>query len=247
MSAKTTTALAALVTAGFFSVAPAALADDDTQTSGNGSILGGNQIIGDVDIPVNVCGNGIAVLGTAGAACEGSGASTGASGTSGGSGGGASVSESEGDTTTSGNGSVLGGNQVGVDGDVPVNACGNAVGVLGNAGADCEGGHKPPHDEPEPDKPTDEPTDKPTEPEDHESESPSPSEPEESESPSEAPSSPADEAPPADAGAAPPAHPEGELPRTGTGLLPMVAAAAGSVAVGLGVLAVVRRRGRRSL
>lgn len=43
------------------------------------------------------------------------------------------------DTGTSGNGSILGGNQILVPVNVPVNACGNAIGVFGqaNAGAEC--------------------------------------------------------------------------------------------------------------
>ncbi|WP_017613843.1 chaplin family protein [Nocardiopsis salina] len=41
------------------------------------------------------------------------------------------------DTATSGNGSIGGGNQVGADVDAPVNLCGNAVGLLGVAGANC--------------------------------------------------------------------------------------------------------------
>ncbi|GAA3756356.1 chaplin family protein [Salinactinospora qingdaonensis] len=42
-----------------------------------------------------------------------------------------------GDTLTSGNGSILGGNQIGADANIPVNACGNAVSVIGVAGAFC--------------------------------------------------------------------------------------------------------------
>jgi len=42
--------------------------------------------------------------------------------------------------TTSGNGSVLGGNQVSVPVSVPVNVCGNAAAVLGKATAKCRGG-----------------------------------------------------------------------------------------------------------
>jgi len=43
------------------------------------------------------------------------------------------------DTVTSGDQSILGGNQILVPISVPVNACGNAVGVIGqaNAGAKC--------------------------------------------------------------------------------------------------------------
>ncbi|HLH59332.1 MAG TPA: chaplin family protein [Streptosporangiaceae bacterium] len=40
-------------------------------TSGNGSILGGNQIFIPINIPVDVCGNAVAVLGIAGAGCQG--------------------------------------------------------------------------------------------------------------------------------------------------------------------------------
>ncbi|QVQ50940.1 DUF320 domain-containing protein [Spiractinospora alimapuensis] len=44
-------------------------------TSGNGSILGGNQIIADVDVPINACGIAVgALLGVANAECEESGA-----------------------------------------------------------------------------------------------------------------------------------------------------------------------------
>ncbi|GLU47354.1 chaplin [Nocardiopsis ansamitocini] len=44
------------------------------ETSGNGSVLGGNQVIADVNVPVNVCGNSIAILGIAGSSCHNSGA-----------------------------------------------------------------------------------------------------------------------------------------------------------------------------
>lgn len=45
-------------------------ANADT-TSGNGSILGGNQVNIPISIPINVCGNAIAILGIAGAGCVG--------------------------------------------------------------------------------------------------------------------------------------------------------------------------------
>ena len=45
-----------------------------------------------------------------------------------------------GGNTTSGKGSVLGGNQVVAPITAPINACGNAVAVLGLAGAHCKGG-----------------------------------------------------------------------------------------------------------
>ena len=56
-----------------FAGAPA-MAADDIATSGNGSILSGNQLVADLDVPVNVCGNSVAVLGVSGANCVDSGA-----------------------------------------------------------------------------------------------------------------------------------------------------------------------------
>ncbi|GAA4223443.1 hypothetical protein GCM10022254_00550 [Actinomadura meridiana] len=43
----------------------------NNETSGNFSILGGNQVFAPISVPVNVCGNAIAVLGAAQAACKG--------------------------------------------------------------------------------------------------------------------------------------------------------------------------------
>jgi hypothetical protein len=95
-------------------------------TSGNNSILGGNQVSIPISIPVNICGNAVAILGGALAGCEG----------------GASVSQGSGGTgsTTSGNGSIGGGNQVSIPISVPVNVCGNSVAALGKAAAQCVGG-----------------------------------------------------------------------------------------------------------
>jgi hypothetical protein len=101
-------------------------------TSGNHSIGGGNQVSVPVKIPVDVCGNAAAVLGTALAGCQG-GAFVGGSGSGGSSGGGSWW-------TTSGNHSIGGGNQVNVPVKIPVSVCGNAAAVLGGALAGCAGG-----------------------------------------------------------------------------------------------------------
>jgi hypothetical protein len=95
-------------------------------TSGMGSVGGGNQVFAPITVPVNVCGNAVAVLGIADAGCRG----------------GADVHGHSGGPTmvTSGMGSVLGGNQVKAPVTVPVDACGNSVAVLGIAGAGCKGG-----------------------------------------------------------------------------------------------------------
>jgi hypothetical protein len=101
-------------------------------TSGNGSVLGGNQISLPITVPVNLCGNAVAVLGVANAACQG-GASVGTPASGGASASGGSTNPG----TTSGSGSIGGGNQISVPITVPVNLCGNAVAVLGTATASC--------------------------------------------------------------------------------------------------------------
>src|SRR5699024_8497724 len=130
---------------------------------GNGSLLGGNQAVIDGDVPVNVAGNAVGVLGVAGAnaadaeaevehqsapsdvtatdvlseaaenaqllpAADTSGVDAGVLRQS------APEVHDHGAIAISGNGSLLGGNQAVIDGDVPVNVAGNAVGVLGVAG-----------------------------------------------------------------------------------------------------------------
>jgi ChpA-C len=95
-------------------------------SSGNGSIAGGNQINAPVNAPVDVCGNSAAVAGLASAHCKG----------------GASVKDGHSGAvqSTSGNGSILGGNQINAPINAPVDVCGNAVAVLGLADAGCKGG-----------------------------------------------------------------------------------------------------------
>jgi ChpA-C len=94
-------------------------------TSGKGSVLGGNQVNAPVSAPINACGNAIAILGSSGAGCKG----------------GATVANQGGSAQhTSGAGSVLGGNQVNAPISAPIDACGNAIAILGNAEAGCEGG-----------------------------------------------------------------------------------------------------------
>ncbi|PZG20778.1 hypothetical protein C1I98_37390 [Spongiactinospora gelatinilytica] len=97
------------------------------RTSGDGSVLGGNQIDAPINAPINACGNAIAVLGEADANCKG----------------GATVvnrGHGAGGNHTSGDGSVLGGNQVVAPVTAPLNVCGNALAIFGNATAGCTGG-----------------------------------------------------------------------------------------------------------
>lgn len=96
--------------------------DSDVRSSGNGSLLGGNQAVIDGDVPVNVAGNAVGVLGVAGANATDAEAE---------------VEHHHQDVRSSGNGSLLGGNQLVGDLDVPVNVAGNGIGVLGVAGANA--------------------------------------------------------------------------------------------------------------
>jgi hypothetical protein len=48
-----------------------AFASTGPVTSANGSVLSGNQIIAPITIPVDACGNAIAILGVANASCVG--------------------------------------------------------------------------------------------------------------------------------------------------------------------------------
>jgi hypothetical protein len=45
-----------------------------------------------------------------------------------------------GDLTSIGNVGILNGNQIYMPIQIPINVCGNAIGILGNAAASCEGG-----------------------------------------------------------------------------------------------------------
>lgn len=123
-----TSARMALLTAGFVALgAGVSFADSHPKTTGNGSLVSGNQLVANLDLPVNATGNAIgAVGGVAGARADDSGAA---------------VIDHGGDGPhTSGNGSALSGNQAVIDGDVPLNVSGNAVGaVLGTAGAAAHG------------------------------------------------------------------------------------------------------------
>ncbi|WP_157251912.1 chaplin family protein [Nonomuraea typhae] len=49
----------------------AAPAHADLNTSGNNSVLGGNQVFAPIDIPIVICGNAVAVIGVAVAGCKG--------------------------------------------------------------------------------------------------------------------------------------------------------------------------------
>ncbi|WP_055482470.1 chaplin family protein [Sphaerimonospora mesophila] len=102
------------------------------RTSGTSSIGGGNQVVAPVTVPINICGNAIAIAGDAFAGCRG--------GATVKSGWGRHGYWGAGGNRTSGRHSILGGNQVVAPITAPINVCGNAVALLGKAAANCKGG-----------------------------------------------------------------------------------------------------------
>ncbi|MEU4323881.1 chaplin family protein [Nonomuraea dietziae] len=97
------------------------------RTSGDSSVLGGNQITAPISAPINACGNALAIFGDATAGCKGGSAVK-------------NTGVGAGGNTTSGRNSVLGGNQVIAPISGPINICGNAIAVFGQAFAGCKGG-----------------------------------------------------------------------------------------------------------
>jgi hypothetical protein len=93
---------------------------------GNTGIGVGNQANLGLQLPIDVCGNAVSVVGSASASCEGGATATGGTGDV---------------TANSGfNSGILSGNQVNSLVQIPINVCGNAVGLFGNAEAHCKGG-----------------------------------------------------------------------------------------------------------
>lgn len=123
------TSRAAVLAAGFVALGVTAIPSNAFAdvTSGNGGVLSGNQIDAPISVPVDVSGNAVAVLGTGNATSHG-GVTIHKRGQSG--------------QKTSGTHGIASGNQVNAPISVPVNVCGNAVGVLGHADAGCTGGAK---------------------------------------------------------------------------------------------------------
>lgn len=121
---------------------------------GNTGVLNGNQVYAPVQAPINICGTGVSVAGSATASCKG-----GASANKPGHHKGYRMSESMSRPSrpvqkpsdgkhrqhdwwlvTHDNTGVGNGNQVYVPVQIPINICGIAIGVLGNATASCVGG-----------------------------------------------------------------------------------------------------------
>ncbi|CND63311.1 Small secreted domain (DUF320) [Mycobacterium tuberculosis] len=129
----------------------------ELQSAGNFGIGNGNQVYAPISIPIDVCGNAVAIAGLAQAQCKGgaevsshrshdgyaagpgyrtAGARDGGDGWDGGGWGhGKSV-----DMKSSGNFGIGNGNQVYAPISIPVDVCGNSVAAFGLARAQCKGG-----------------------------------------------------------------------------------------------------------
>ncbi|MFM9367865.1 chaplin [Streptomyces sp. Da 82-17] len=157
-------------------------------------VASGNSVQAPIEVPVNVCGNTVNVVGllnpAAGNDCSNTSDGGGSSSDKGGSGGGSQGGSEGGSQEGSGGGAtasgvtsdspgILSGNNIQAPVEVPVNACGNGVtgvGALNPAmGNKCSNGEvTPPDEETPPSKPTDprdpvaeEPTKPPNEPKTH--------------------------------------------------------------------------------
>ncbi len=109
-------------------LATQAAAQADVVTTGNYGALNGTQVVVPIQIPIDVCGNSVALIGGAQAACGG---------------GAIAVNESsrtEADIVSAGNYGLLNGTQVYAPIQAPINVCGNAIALIGGAQAACDGG-----------------------------------------------------------------------------------------------------------
>ncbi|MEV6925402.1 chaplin family protein [Dactylosporangium sp. NPDC051485] len=122
-----------VLSAGFLLVSGGA-AHADWTSGYNAGLLNGNQFDTTLQVPVNVCGNSIAVLGFADAHCGGGAAAVKTESAS------ATESATTEDWTTGYNAGVANGNQLDTTLQVPVNISGNAVSVLGFSSASSSGG-----------------------------------------------------------------------------------------------------------
>jgi hypothetical protein len=101
-----------------------------TLPGNKGGLLSDNQVNVPISVPVTACGNAVAVLGDARASCDGHGQSAGA----------ANARPAADDPGTGG---VLAGNRLNVSADAPLEVCGNAVGLAGDADDSCGGSGDP--------------------------------------------------------------------------------------------------------
>jgi hypothetical protein len=114
----------ALISGGLFAIGSGIASADSTD--GSNGVLSGNQVYAPASVPANVSGNAGAVHGRAAGDGAGRGAQVANAGY-------------PATRTTSGKNGVLSGNQVSAPVNAPLNACGNALAVHGEAKTTCGG------------------------------------------------------------------------------------------------------------
>lgn len=115
-----------ILAAGFLLLAGGTAQATDINSAGNYGLGNGNQIPVALQVPVAVCGNSIVAGGNGTAGCDGSVSAE-------------MTADQLQNMNTMGNYGVLNGNQIGVQAQIPITACGNAVGILANSTAGCVG------------------------------------------------------------------------------------------------------------
>jgi hypothetical protein len=144
-----------LATGALLVAGSAAQAGPTMTSTGNTGIGNGTQALLPIQAPVDICGNAVAAAGVAFAQCHGGAAALNPEWTFAHFRGGSATS-----LTSAGNTGIGNGTQVYAPVQIPVNACGNAIGVLGAATASCDGGaraeqgdrpgyHQPDHKQPD--------------------------------------------------------------------------------------------------
>ena len=103
-------------------------------SSGNYGLLNGTQVVVPIQVPIDVCGNAIGIIGGAFAACDGGAVAVNESARTEGAG------AEEGNMITANNFGALNGTQVYAPIQVPIDICGNAIALIGGAFASCDGG-----------------------------------------------------------------------------------------------------------
>jgi hypothetical protein len=112
---------------------PAHAVDTNMSSNLNVGIANGIQAHLPIQAPINICGNGIALLGSASGNCVGGATANYATGRQAGSSGNSNMNSAL-------NVGIANGIQADALVQVPVNVCGNAIALLGTASASCTGG-----------------------------------------------------------------------------------------------------------
>jgi hypothetical protein len=116
--------------AGFLLVGGTVAAQADQVSGPNAGIASGNQLSSVLQLPIDISGNAVSVLGFADASSVGGAGAVNAE----------SASVTEAGQVSGFNSGILSGNQVSSVVQVPISVCGNSIAVLGFADASCVGG-----------------------------------------------------------------------------------------------------------